>query len=111
MTAIEFTGQRIVLRQPEKLFFVRVALVVDPDDALNPRRLARVIGEPAPAFLDPDHRRRGVGANAILDTVRHAFAEIGHALLDRTSGQCTDHRLARQAGQYGQAKFALHGGG
>ena len=72
--AIEFASQRIVLRHPEQLLVAGATLVVEPHDAFGAHRPAIRAGEPAAGFLDPEHGRRGAGANAILDTIGHAFA-------------------------------------
>ena len=57
MCAIEFTGQRIVLRQPHELLVAGAALIIDPDDALRANRLAVRPCKPAAGLLDPEHGR------------------------------------------------------
>ena len=77
MGAVEFAGQGIVARQFDQLLVAGVAFVVDAHDALRARRLAVGAGEPATAFLDPQHRRGGAGPHAIFDPVGRAVAAVG----------------------------------
>jgi hypothetical protein len=58
MGAVEFAGQRVVPRQLEQRFLAGVMFVVDADDAVGAHGPAIGAGEPAAAFLDPQHRLR-----------------------------------------------------
>ena len=73
MGAIELAGERIMPRQFQQLLVAGVALIVDAHDALRPPWPAVRAGKPDAGLLDPDHRRRGGGAHAIFDAVRHAL--------------------------------------
>ena len=74
---VELAGQGIMPRQLDELLVASVALIVDANDALHTRRLAVGAGEPAAGLLDPQQRRRGRGAHAIFDAIRHTAVAMG----------------------------------
>src|SRR5215470_3966939 len=78
-----------------------MALVVDTDDALRPRRLAVGAGEPAAGFLDPEQGITSVRAQAVFDAVGRALGAM-----DRWMGRRrkNDRLVADRAVRLDQAR-------
>ena len=87
LRAVEFAGQRIVLRQLEQFLIAGAALGIDSDDALHALRLAVMAGDAASSFFDPDDRRRGSGADPVFDPVRCAGRRLRQGIRTDRAGR------------------------
>ena len=77
MVPVQLAGEPVVPSKEGQSLFILVALIDNTQHAMRTHRTAVAAGKPASAVLDPKLGFRvTVGADAILDLVRYAFAIV-----------------------------------